>query len=249
MNQRKKISAIIITRNEGSRIASCMESVKWADDVIVIDNGSSDDTVVIAIKQGAVVLKTDIHDFSKIRNLGAESTKGEWLLYVDADELVTPQLREEILTIVNEKHKEVAYFISRQNYYLGALWPTRDGMVRLIQKSSLIKWEGIVHEHAIVSGETGKLMNYFIHNTHRTLVEMVIKTNEWSAYEAKLRFDKSHPPISWWRLLRVMITAFFVSFFQQGGWKAGTVGWIESIYQAFSIFITYAKLWELQQKI
>jgi hypothetical protein len=77
---------------------------------------------------------------------------------------------------------------------------------------------------------------------------MVTKTNEWSLEEAKLRFDAGHPPVVGWRLIRVMITGFWRSFISQGGWKAGTVGWIESIYQGFSMFITYAKLWELQQK-
>ncbi|MCX6791872.1 MAG: hypothetical protein NT149_02440, partial [Candidatus Gottesmanbacteria bacterium] len=72
--------------------------------------------------------------------------------------------------------------------------------------------------------------------------------NEWSRLEANLRLDAHHPPVVWWRLLRVMTTGFSSSFFAQGGWRAGTMGWIESIYQGFSMFITYAKLWEVQQK-
>jgi hypothetical protein len=77
---------------------------------------------------------------------------------------------------------------------------------------------------------------------------MVQKTNSWSDIEARLRLEANHPPVSWWRIIRVMITGFVNSYFSQQGWRAGTVGFIESIYQAYSIFITYAKLWELQQK-
>jgi hypothetical protein len=194
-----------------------------------------------------VIIKEKNHDFSKIRDLGARSAKGEWLLYVDADEIVTKKLQEEILAVLEGEKSYSAFFIPRQNYYLGKLWPTRDGMVRLIQKNALIRWEGVLHEHAIVQGKTGTLQQYFIHDTHRSLEEMVAKTNEWSKSEAILRLEHNHPPVSWWRFLRVMITAFFTSYVSQGGWRVGTVGWIESIYQAFSMFITYAKLWEMQQ--
>lgn len=75
---------------------------------------------------------------------------------------------------------------------------------------------------------------------------MVEKTNKWSDTEALLRFNSNHPKMTWWRFPRVMLTAFFNSYIRQGGWKAGAVGLIESVYQSFSMFITYAKLWELQ---
>jgi hypothetical protein len=77
---------------------------------------------------------------------------------------------------------------------------------------------------------------------------MIAKTNEWSEIEAQLRFNNDHPIISWWRIFRVMLTAFWQSYVKQSGWKAGTVGLIESIYQAFSMFVTYSKLWEMQNK-
>ena len=78
---------------------------------------------------------------------------------------------------------------------------------------------------------------------------MISKTIEWSQIEAELRFNANHPKITWWRFPRVMLSAFFDSYIKQGGWRVGTAGIIESIYQAFSIFITYAKLWEKQLKM
>lgn len=248
MNKKNTLSIIIIARNEATRIAECLSKVAWADEKIVIDNGSSDDTAAVAKKYGAYVIEEKSHDFSKIRDIGAKKAKGEWLLYVDADELVTSELKDEITSAVAEETAINAYFIPRQNYYLGELWPAQDGMVRLIRKNALVKWDGALHEHAVVKGQTETLKNFFIHKTHRTLEEMVQKTNEWSITEAKLRFDAHHPPVSWWRLLRVMVTAFMHSFVSEGGWKAGSTGWIESIFQAFSMFVTYAKLWELQKK-
>jgi glycosyltransferase involved in cell wall biosynthesis len=248
MSQKMSLSAIILTKNEEARIGACLDGVSWADERIVVDTGSTDKTISIATQKKATVIREVSGNFSRIRNTGARRAKGEWLLYVDADEIVTPELRHEIERAITSGQYN-AYYIPRKNYYLGAIWPYQDGMVRLIRKKSLIRWTGVLHEHAQIKGSTGELKYYFIHFTHRTLSEMVTKTNEWSFYEANLRFLSHHPRIVWWRLLRVMVTAFWNSYISQGGWKIGTVGLIESMYQAFSMFITYAKLWEMQKGI
>jgi glycosyltransferase involved in cell wall biosynthesis len=247
MTQKKSIDVIIIAKNEQERLADCIRAVSWSDHVIVIDNNSDDHTAEIAKSCGATVISTTTEDFSDLRNLGAQTSQATWLLFVDADELVTPELSGEIRAIVNGYQDYAGYVLPRKNYYLGHQWPFMDGMIRLIQKSALVSWKGKLHEHAEVNGKIGALRYFVIHATHRTLQEMTDKTNQWSAIEAKLRFKKHHPGVVWWRLLRVMITGFWGSFFLQGGWKAGTVGMIESIYQAFSMFITYSKLWELQE--
>lgn len=240
------ISAIVIARNEEARIARCLSSLAWVDEIIVVDNGSIDSTREIAKEQGAIViLEGDVHDFAKLRNIGKENAHGEWLLYIDADEVVSPQLAKEIQNVTRPPD---SYAINRKNFYLGQPWPFEEKILRLFHASALKEWYGELHETARVNGAIGRLMGPMFHDTHRTLEEMVAKTNEWSQAEAKFRFDAGHPTVVWWRFIRVMLTAFFDSFIRQGGWRAGVVGWIESIYQAFSIFITYAKLWELQQK-
>ena len=244
-----KISAIIITRNEEARIEKCLSSLAWADEIIVIDNGSTDTTREIAKDNGATVISArDIHDFSRLRTIGKEKAHGEWLLYVDADETVTKELAKEIKEAISFQSSAVSgYELRRKNYYLGYEWPGDEYILRLMRKDALTEWYGELHETPRVRGDIGRLNAPLLHDTHRTLEEMVDKTNEWSAAEAKLRFDTGHPPVVWWRFIRVMLTAFIDSLVKQGGWKAGTVGLIESIYQAFSMFITYAKLWELQQ--
>lgn len=249
-NIKSKISAVVLARNEAERIGDCITSLNFAQEKIVIDNGSTDDTIKIAEKNGAVVYKAT-GDFSKLRNLGLAKAKFDWILYIDADERITPKLETEILSTVKSFDPEKSpkgYFIRRRNYYLGREWPYQDKLERFFWKKSLTGWSGPLHETAKVNGEIGVLNELLIHYSHRTLTEMVSKTNEWSEVEARLRFGAGHPPVVWWRFLRVMFTGFWNSFIHEGGWRAGTVGWIESIYQSFSMFITYAKLWEMQQK-
>jgi hypothetical protein len=117
-----------------------------------------------------------------------------------------------------------------------------------MQKSHLKGWYGQLHETPIIKGSIGELPGYLLHYTHQSLSEMLAKTIEWSTIEAKLRYEANHPRMTWWRFPLVMSRAFFSSYIAQDGWRAGTVGLIESIYQAFSMFITYAKLWEMQEK-
>ncbi len=244
MNKKHTCSVIIIAKNEASRIVSCMEHLRFADEVIVVDNGSTDETAKQAKLHDAIVVQEQESNFSLLRNIGAKTAQSEWILYVDADEIVTPELAREIQHYMRGATN--AYFIPRINFYLGHRWPTKDKMIRLIRKSALRSWEGTLHEHPVIDGEIKTTTNSFIHTTHRTLTEMVEKTNEWSETEASLRFAANHPRMSYWRFFRVMLTAFNESFFKQQGWKAGVAGLVESIFQAFSMFITYAKLWEKQ---
>lgn len=243
-----KVSAIIIAKNEEPRIALALASLTCADEIVVIDNGSSDKTVQVAKRMGAVVFSVSKKDFSEIRNEAARKARGTWLLYVDADEIVTRELTEEISRLVAGHPQHDAYEINRINYYLGVRFPVSEWMVRLIRRKALSGWEGKIHESARVNGSIGRLTASIVHHTHRTLSEMVAKTNEWSETEAMLRLLAHHPRVTWWRIFRVMATGFWHSFVAQGGWRVGTAGLVESMYQGFSMFITYAKLWEMQEE-
>lgn len=244
-----KISGVIIAKNEEERIADCIDSLSFCDEVIVVDGGSSDNTVDITKRMKAKVFFCDTNSYAEMRNKGLEETGGEWVLYLDADERIPSELKKEILAVVNTTEKDDVYKLRRNNYYFGNhLWPYQEQLERLFRKTSLKRWEGKLHESPVIVGSIGVLSNPFVHYSHRDLSSMINKTNKWSDTEAKLRFDAGHPRMTWWRFPRVMIAVFFDSYIRQGGWKIGTVGLIESIYQSFSIFITYAKLWELQQK-
>lgn len=242
------LSVIIIARNEDPRIGKCIDALGFADEIVVIDNNSIDKTAAVARRQNAKVVSLHDIDFAKLRNIGADTATSAWILYIDADETVTPDLATSISRIIrSDDGMHGGYEVFRKNHYLGAAWPKGEWMLRLIRKSSLKGWRGSLHETALVKGTVGRLTGILLHDTHRTLTEMVEKTNEWSETEAALRYSIHHPPVTWWRIIRVILTGFWQSFITQGGWRAGTVGWIESMYQGFSMFVTYAKLWELQK--
>jgi len=242
-----RISAIIITRNEEENIKACIENLSFVDEIVVIDNASIDKTATIAKNLGAKVYQVPGLAFSYLRNIGKEKATSSWLLYIDADERVTRELEKEIKVSIKNPDFS-AYILKRKNYYLNCPWPKIEKVIRLIKKDFLIGWQGILHENPIIAGKVGILNSYLVHYTHHNLTSMVNKTNDWSEIEARLRYQDNHPKMTWWRFFRVMLFAFWRSYIQESGWKVGTTGLIESIYQAFSIFVTYAKLWELQNK-
>lgn len=246
-----KISAIVITKNAEDLVADCLDSLSFCEEIIVIDSNSDDKTKEIAEKMGAKVFEHSFQDFSEARNFGLKKASGEWVIYVDSDERVTKELALSIkYQLLNNKVNNFSAFkVQRKNFYFGNNeWPHIEHLERLFRKGRLEGWYGKLHESPKVKGEIGMLDGYLLHYTHRNLTEMVNKTIEWSKVEAELRFKSGHPKMSWWRFPRVMLTAFLDSYVRQGGWKVGTIGLMESMYQSFSIFITYARLWEMQEK-
>lgn len=244
-----KLSAVIIAKNAEDQIADCIDSVSFCDEVIVIDDQSTDRTAEIAKLLNAKVYQFIGEKFSEKRNYALRKIKGKWVLYIDVDERISPELRASIeQVIINDKGAAAAYRFQRKNFYLGNYeWPLVEPLERLFQKSALEGWYGDVHETAKVKGSIGDLNGFLFHYTHQTLTSMVNKTIHWSQIEANLRFKAGHPQMTWWRFYRVMFTGFYDSYVRQKGYKVGTAGLIESIYQGFSMFITYARLWEMQQ--
>lgn len=241
-----KLTGIVITKNEEKTIEDCLKSLSFCDEIIVVDSNSQDKTEEIAKKNGAKVYSENFKDFSESRNFGLEKAEGDWILYVDADERVSQELADDIKSKIKSPEFKV-YKVIRKNYYFGNnAWPYLEKLERLFLKKDFKGWTGKLHESPVYDSKTGILNGFLLHYTHRDLFAMVEKTNKWSDTEALLRFNSNHPKMTWWRFPRVMLTAFFDSYIKQGGWKAGAVGVIESMYQSFSIFITYAKLWELQ---
>jgi glycosyltransferase involved in cell wall biosynthesis len=244
-----KISAIILTKNAEEVIGDCIDSVSFCDEVIIIYDGSTDRTLEVAKLLDVKVFSVISRNFAERRNYGAKKAKGEWLLYIDSDERISSELRENIKRVVSGDDVFDAYRLQRKNFYFGNHeWPQIEKLERLFKKTSLEEWYGEIHETAKVDGKIGDIDGYLLHFTHRNLTSMVEKTVSWSEIEAELRFKNNHPKMSWWRFFRVMITAFYESYVRQKGYKAGTAGVVESIYQSFSMFITYAKLWEMQNK-
>lgn len=241
------LTTIIITKNEEANIVDAIESVKFSNNIIVVDNDSKDRTVELAKRNGADVVIKKFDSFSKQREFVLKEIKSDWILYIDADERVTDELREDIEKIILNKDSKDAYKIKRRNYYFGEHeWYFNENMERLFRIDSLKGWSGEIHESPVYVGEVGQLNGFLNHYTHKDLSSMLEKTIKWSDTEAKIRYEAKHPKMSWWRFPRVMLTTFFTYFIKQKGYKAGTAGLVECIYQSYSTFITYAKLWEMQ---
>ena len=244
------LSVIVITKNEQDKILACLESVKWADELIIVDNGSTDNTIKITKGYTDKIFKLEGKDFSTLRNKGLEEAGEEWVLNVDSDERVLDPLRQEIKTLISFSDMS-AYAVSRRNIIFGEevkydpFWP--DWVIRLLKKSDFVSWIGRVHEYPKFKGKLGYTKNSLLHLTHRGVDQIVLKSLEWSKIDASLRMESGHPKMTAWRFLRILITEFFNQGIKRGGFFNGTIGIMDSILQAFSMYITYVRLWELQQ--
>lgn len=249
-----KLSVIILVHNEEEVIKDCLESVKWAEEIIVVNNDSTDRTLDVVKKYRAKIVRSATgNSFADHRNIGARAARGEWLLHVDADERVTPELRDEIEKELSVTEKYAAYAIPRKNIrltkvlYHGGWWP--DYVLRLIKKEKLRKWRGDLHEQPEIDGEVGYLKEALIHFSHRGSLEHKLQnTINWSKIEAQKLYESGHPPMNVPRFVSAMGREFYKRMIKFQAWRDGTEGVMEAIYQVFSVFITYARLWEMQKK-
>lgn len=247
------ISAIVFVfwPDEEDLIEACLSTLAFTDEIIILDGGSTKNTIDKARKFTKRIYKDSSPDFASRHNRGKELAEGDWLLYVDADERISQQLAKEIKEAVKDE-RYAAYQLRRVNYFLGKevrygdRYP--DYITRLFRKDNLEEWFGAIHESSKVTGETGRLEGQMYHLTHRNIFTMMEKTVKFSEFEARLRLEAKHPQVIWWRLIRVFMTEFFYRIIKLQGWRQGTEGWIDGIFQAFSLFVVYARLWELQRK-
>lgn len=244
------LSVIILTKNEEGRIKACLESVKWADEIIVCDNGSKDGTLDIAKKYTTKIFQVKADNFADWRNQAMEKASGNWVLFVDPDERVLEPLRKEIEVMIMLSGFS-AFAISRKNIIFGKemsygpFWP--DWVIRIFKKSEFKNWIGKIHEQPKFNGKLGYSKNSLLHLTHRDVDQFMGKVMNWSKIEAELRFNSGHPKMNGWRFLRIFITEIFNQGILRGGFFNGTISMMDGILQAFSMYITYVRLWEMQQ--
>ena len=246
-----KVTAIVLTHNSAELINDCLASLAWVEEIIVVDDASSDATRRKVENKKRVKIVEGVGGFSNKRNLGAKEVKGDYLLYIDDDERIPPLLRKEIKSVVEKGKKDVgAYAFPRKNILLGhemkrGGW-SPDYVVRLIRRDALVSWEGELHEQPKVKGRVIKLGNPLTHISHRSLANMIEKTNEWSQIEAELLFEANHPKMNVFRFFSAGFREFWYRGIRKLGFLDGPVGVIEVIYQTISRMITYTKLWEMQ---
>ncbi len=249
---KNNLAFIILANNSEKVITDCLESIKWAGEIIVIDNnrdGSKDKTVEISKSYQAKVIHYRKGILADFRTWVVKEAFSDWIFYLDADERVTKELKEELIKISAGKPREDeigVYDVPRDNFFLGKKWHRGDWVTRFFFKPRLIKWQGKLHETPIFKGKLGKLKHPINHWTHTDLESMTLKTLRWSKIEGKLLYQANHPKMAGWRFLRMMLAEFYKRLIRQQYYKNGVEGWIEAIFQSFSVFMTYVRLWEYQ---
>jgi len=247
----EKISVAIITRNEEGNIRDCLESVTWADDVVVVDNGSTDRTLEICREYGARVFSEEWKGYAGQKNSAIEKTRHEWVLSLDADERVTPELRREMEAAVAESPPADGYWIPRKNYFLGR-WVRRCGWypdlnLRLFRKSRGRFGDRAVHERVEVEGKSLTLNQPLIHVTYRTIADFLQRMDRYSALAAEEMRREGKPFRRRDLLLRPPFT-FFQMYFLRAGFLEGTDGLALSALYSFYTFVKYAKLKEMGKR-
>ena len=242
------LAAVLIVKNEEKNIEDCLRALSFCDEIIVVDSGSSDHTVLIASKY-AKVLQRDFDNFSTQKNYAISQASSEWILSVDADERVVPALAEEIRKCLKAPTKE-GYFLMRQNRIFfrwmrhGA--NARDYQLRLVKKEKA-QFQGLVHERIEPPIKAGYLQNELLHYSTNTMGGYMIKLNAYSSLEAR-RLKESERPCS----LRQMRWRPLFLLFYLSVWKRGILDGIEglffSVLSAYNEFVRYAKQWELEKK-
>lgn len=250
MKSDEKITVTIITLNEEANIRDCLESVQWADEVIISDSGSSDRTAEICSAFGARVFRDEWLGFGRQKNLCQERAANPWILNIDADERVTPELREEILRAVKEGNKH-GYYIPRKNYF-GETWIRHCGWypdynLRLYRKTSGRFSEASVHESVAVNGETGYLKSPLVHRTYRDVPDFLKRMQRYSTLAA-VDMQKAGRRASFSDLTLRPLFTFFKMYVLKGGFLDGMAGLaLSSLYACYTV-AKYAKLWELTRK-
>src|SRR3989338_2955891 len=246
-----QLTAIVITKNAAGKLPEGLKSLKFSDETIVVDGGSTDKTIVLAWKTGAKGGAVGESGFAAGRNVGAKAAKGEWLLYIDADERVSEFLKEEILGVV--PHQISSYMIYCKNIILGkwlrhgGWWP--EPVHRLIKKSALKEWRGELHEYPIVDGEVGLIEEPIIHYSKNSVSEMVQNSRLFAPIEAELKFKAGHPPVKVYHFILAMWREFWQRGIVKSGWLDGWVGVFEVMYQMWHQALVYSILWEKQRKV
>ncbi len=243
------ITVVIPTLDEAARIGACLASVKWADEVIVADAGSTDDTLDLARAAGATVLERCGPTIGAQRNLAIARARHPWVLALDADELVTPELARELAAVVAAPDHE-AYKIRRRNFHLGreltrGHWG-HDWIVRLFSRERRYL-EQRVHEALEPVVDVGRLQSTLLHEPYRDLSHHLAKMMRYSEWGAQDLFDRGRRASLPDLLLRPA-WRFVKAWIIEGNILDGRYGVTSARLSASATFFKYAHLWELEQR-
>lgn len=246
------ISVVIITLNEERNIEAALKSVEGiASEIVVVDSHSGDDTVKIAKKYTNYVYKRKWTNFSDQKNFANDRASCPWILSLDADERLSPELREEILQIKKSEPECTGFSMPRRVFYLGK-WIRHSGWypdrkIRLFRKDKA-RWEGeYVHEKLVFEGTIQKLKGSIHHFTYRNISEHLARINTFSCLGAQKLYARKKK-CKWHHLVFLPFFKFAKSYFIKAGFLDGYAGIIISVLHGYAIFSRYAKLREIWKK-
>jgi len=240
------LSVALITHNERSNIAACLESVSFADEWIVVDSGSTDGTVEIARSMGATVIETkEWPGFGRQKNRALSHATGEWILSIDADERVTPELKQSILAATSSGETSLAYDFQRLSRFCGQ-WMRHgdwypDRVTRLFRKGQGRFTDDHVHERLQVDVATRCLKGHLLHETMPTLDDALAKMNRYSSGRALDKVQAGHSGSLSAALLHG-VWAFVRSYFIRRGFLDGRLGLVLALYIAEGTYYRYLKM-------
>ena len=247
-----RLSAIVITRNEQANIADCLSSLDFADEVIVLDSGSSDDTVAIARSLGArVSLTTDWPGFGAQKNRALDLAGGDWVLSIDADERVTPALRQEILLSIEQAGAVNCFSMPRSSRFCGRFirhsgW-SPDYVDRLFRKGSARFSDDLVHERLVHKMPAKRLGQPLLHYSYQDFSDVLLKVDRYSSDSAAQAFARGRRA----SVVGAMghgFWAFVRTYIVKVGFMDGAHGLALAIASAEGSYYRHLKLWFLQQK-
>ena len=240
-----KLSVIIITKNEEENIRDCLESVKWADEIIIVDSFSNDKTVEIAKEYTDKIFHKEWMGYGRQKNLALEKATGEWILNIDADERVTKELAQEIKEAIQRKEYN-GYYIPNKAYFLGK-WMRHSGWypdyhLRLFKKGRGRFNERVVHEAVQVEGKKDYLKGSIEHFTAKSIGEYLRRLDKY----AKLTIEEREGRAGWHQIFFHPPFTFFKMYIIKRGFLDGIHGLVLALCHSYYTFSKYARLWEKQ---
>lgn len=245
------LSVIIICRDEENDIRDCLKSVKWADEIIVVDSESKDKTVEIAKSYTGKIFTKKWEGYSEQRRYAMELASGEWILSLDADERVTEELKNEILSVINSNCNDIkGYRIPRKSFFLNR-WIKHSGwypgyQTRLFKKEFAFIRPKLVHEGFEINGETGYLKNDLLHFTVTSISDFAERVNSYSTLQAAEKSGLKKVKLS--DLLLRPFISFFKHYILKSGFRDGPQGFMVAMFDLITNTLTYMKMWEMQNK-
>ncbi|MDD2774376.1 MAG: glycosyltransferase family 2 protein [Gallionella sp.] len=244
------LSIILIAKNESANIDACLESVAWADEIIVVDSGSTDDTIARCLDHGAKVYAHDWQGFGIQKNRALSYATQDWVFSIDADERVTPELRDAIVAAMAQPDFS-AYRLSRLSNYCGRFmrhsgWYP-DHILRLFKRGEARFNDALVHETIVFNGEAGMLSGELLHYSYDNFEQVLNKNNAYSTAAAQMKYQQGKSASLTGAVLRGL-WAFFRTYCLRMGFLDGRQGFMVSVSNAEETYYRYLKLMLLNEK-